>query len=147
MRHFILHILIKDCSWLFIYAVIMRFNLTGETFLPETVRNFPEAAKTTFVEMIFASVFYNIVPIVVSLATYYFFYWSVKKVFGRTTTISLLITALLLTATTPICFIIPGNVRLFKLQATTLAWTLSFVISIITYFLFNKNIGHEIKIA
>ena len=77
----------------------MRFNLTGETFLPEMIRNFPEASKMTLADMIAASLFYNIIPIAVSFVTYFIIYFSIKKLFGKTTTASLLVTGFILTLT------------------------------------------------
>jgi hypothetical protein len=147
MRYFFFHILFKDCSWLLIYFVIMRFNLTGETFLPQMIKNFPEASKMTLVDMVITSVICNMLPIALSLVTYYFFYWIVKKIFGRTTTLSILITALLLATTTPISLIVFGKVKLLDLKATTWAFSLSFLISIAMYFLFNKNERQNIKVV
>jgi len=43
-----IHIAIKDLSFMIFYFVIMKFNLTNETYLPETISNFPGAPKMTF---------------------------------------------------------------------------------------------------
>jgi hypothetical protein len=139
MRLFPLHIIIKDCSHLLFYFVIMRFNLTGETFLPEIIREFPEASKMTLSDMIVASIYFNVLPIAVSFLTYFLIYFSIKKLFVTTTVGSLLLTGFILTMTTPLCYILTGGYEPFELKASISSWVLTFVISIATYFWFNKK--------
>ena len=139
MRLFPLHIIVKDCSYLLFYFIIMRFNLTSETYMPNMISNFPEASKMTIADIIAASLFYNILPIAVSFLTYFITYFIIKKLIGKTTTISLLVTGFILTLTTPLCYIISGGYEPFELKANIWSWILCFIISIATYYLLNRN--------
>jgi hypothetical protein len=143
MRLFPVHILIKDCSYLLFYFSILRFNLTDETYLPEMVRYFPSASKLTFSEMIAASLFYNIVPLAVSLLTYFFIYFGIEKLFGRTTTASLLLTGFVLTLTTPITYFLLDGFEPFKYKASIWALILCFALSMAIYYWFNKPRIHS----
>lgn len=147
MRLFPLHIFIKDCSYLMFYFIIMRFNLTGETYLPKMVSDFPEAPNMTLAEMIAASLFYSIIPLVLSFATYFIIYFAVKKVFRQTSTFSLLLTGFLLTLTTPLLYIFMEGYSPFRYKAEVWAWTLCFLFSIGTYYCFNRKEIQELQSA
>lgn len=147
MRLFPIHIYIKDCSYLLFYFAILRFNLTGETYLPEMVRSFPAASNLTVSESIAASLFYNIIPLLVSFVTYFFIYFGIKKLFGKTTTVSLLVTGFVLTITTPIVYLIIGAYNPFENKASSLALVLWFTTSIATYYWFNKKDVEKISIV
>ena len=119
----------------------MRFNLTNESFLPSVVSNFPAASTLKLSEMICASLFYNIIPILVSLVSYYFIVLFVdylpihKRVFRN------VISGFLLTTTTPLLYITIEN-YLGKnqiLNAEIIAWIFLYFISIISYCYFNRN--------
>lgn len=139
MRLFPLHIIVKDCSYFLFYFIIMRFNLTSETYLPKMISDFPEASKMTLADMIAASLVYNILPLAVSFLTYFIIYLSIKKLFGKTTTLSLFLTGFILTWTTPLCYIISGGYKPFELKASIWSWVFCFMISIATYYWLNQN--------
>ncbi len=139
MRLFPIHIYIKDCSYLLFYFAILRFNLTGETYLPDMARYFPAAPNLTISEVLAASLFYNIIPLLVSFVTYFFIYFGVQKLFSKTTNLSLLLTGFVLTLTTPIVYILLGGFNPFTNKASGLALVLWFIASIATYYWFNKR--------
>jgi len=56
MKWFPIHIVIKDLSFMIFYFLIMKYDLTNETYLPDTIYNFPGAPKMTFGNMISASI-------------------------------------------------------------------------------------------
>lgn len=143
MRLFPLHILIKDCSYLMFYFVILRFNLTGETYLPGMLSSFPEASNMTFAEMVGASLFYSILPLFVSFATYFIIYFLINKLFGQRSTASLLLTGFLLTLTTPLLYIMMEGYTPFRYQAEVWAWALCFLFSISTYYCLNRSEKQE----
>ena len=147
MRLFPLHILIKDCSYLMFYFIITRFNLTGETYLPKMVSNFPEAPNMTLAKMIATSLFYSIIPLVISFATYFIIYFGVKKLFGRISSASLLLTGLLLTLTTPLLYIFMEGYAPFRYKAEVWASTFCFVFSIGTYYCLNRKERREYEKA
>ncbi len=95
----------------------MRFNLTDDTYLPGMIRNFPDASKMTLADLTAASLFYNILPVAISFLTYDPIYYIIKKIFGRTTTVSLFVTAFIITLTTPLCYILSGGYQPLELKA------------------------------
>jgi len=142
MRGFPIHIAIKDLSFMIFYFVIMKYNLTNETYLPETISNFPRAPKMTFGDMISASLFYNIIPLVASFVLYYPIVYSVEKLIKRKNILSLITTGFILTITTPIIYFIfsEGKHNDYYLKtAEIIAWTLCFTFSILTYIGLNKS--------
>lgn len=142
MRLFPIHIAIKDLSFMVFYFVIMKYNLTNETYLPETISNFPGAPKMTFGNMISASLFYNIIPLTSSFLLYYPIVYLAKKLFKKKTILSLILTGVTLTATTPILYLAFSEWKhndYYLKTAEIIAWTLCFVVSIMTYVLLNKN--------
>jgi fluoride ion exporter CrcB/FEX len=131
---------------LLLYFSILRFNLTGETYLPDMVRYFPAASTMSFSEMIAAALFYNIIPLIVSFITYFFIYFGIEKLFREKSSISLLVTGFLLTLTTPIVYFVSGF-EPFKYKASIWALILSFALSIATYYWFNKGGRHKFLVA
>jgi hypothetical protein len=117
----------------------MRFNITGETFLPEMVSSFPGAPDLAFGDMLAAAWLYNIIPLVTSFITYFFIYFGIQKIFGRTTTISLIVTGFVLTITTPLVYVLSDSYKPFQYKADVWAWVLCFTVSMTTYFLLNKS--------
>jgi hypothetical protein len=116
----------------------MKYNLTNETFLPEMIRDFPGASDMTFGDIFVASLFMNVVPLVVSTLTYYPIYLGIKTLFKRVTIFSLIITGIIMTATTPLVYLITG-VTLLKYNSQIISWALCFVLSLTTYLLLNKE--------
>ena len=124
------------------YFVIMKYDLTSETYLPETISNFPGAPKITFGNMISASLFYNIIPLTASFLLYYPIVSLGKKLFKKKTILSLILIGVTLTATTPILYFAFSEWEhndYYLKTAEIISWTLCFIVSILTYFLFNKN--------
>ena len=124
------------------YFLIMKYDFTNETYLPETISNFPGAPKMTFGDMISASLFYNIIPLLASFLLYYPIVYSAKKFFKQKSILSLMLTGFILTATTPIIYFAFSELKhndYYLKSAEIIAWTLCFIISIMTYFLLNKN--------
>lgn len=58
------YVVIKNISVFLFYFIILRFDLTGETFTESMQSNFPNASKMTFIGMIGASFLINFVPII-----------------------------------------------------------------------------------
>lgn len=124
------------------YFVIMKYDMTNETYLPETISSFPGAPKMTFGNMISASLFYNIIPLAASFLLYYPIVYLSKMLFKEKTILSLTLTGFTLTATTPILYFAfsEGKHNDYYLKtAEIIAWTLCFIVSILTYVLLNKK--------
>lgn len=139
MKLFPIHILIKDQSFLFIYFIIMKYDLTNETFLPETVREFPGIVRASFGEMIFASFFYNWIPIIISAITYYPIVLLGRKVYKEKSNFQILLIGFMLSLTTPLIYIFGYKIDINSMKkAEIISWILTFSISIFTYFLFNQ---------
>lgn len=131
------------------YFVIMKYNLTNETYLPETISNFPGAPEMTLISMIGATLFYNIIPLVLSLLTYYPIVYLSKKLFKTTNPLSLTIAGFFLTLTTPIIYLALSEWKhndYYLKTAEMIAWSLCFISSIITYYLLNKSDIHSGKL-
>lgn len=115
--------------------------------MPAMVRYFPGAPNLTISEMLAASLFYNIIPLLVSLVTYFFIYIGVQNLFGKTTDLSLLVTGFLLTLTTPIVYILLDGFKPFTNKASAFALVFWFTASIATYYWFNKKGVEKISIV
>lgn len=142
MKWFPIHIAIKDLSFMIFYFIIMKYNLTNETYLPETISNFPGAPDMTIVNMIGASLFYNIIPLLASFVLYYPIVYSTRKVFKRKSIISLVVTGFVLTITTPLIYFALSEWKhndYYSKTAEIIAWILCFTLSIITYIGLNKS--------
>lgn len=139
MRYFVLHIFVKDFLFLFIYLLIMKFNLTHETFLPDTIRSFPGASRTAISDILLASIIYNLIPFFFSLVSYFPIFWIIKR-FIKNKKFRLLITGFILTSTTLILYFVlngynPNFIHLKK--AEILSWILTYSISMILYYKLN----------
>ena len=146
MKYFPIHILFKDFSFLMSYFLIMKYNLTGETFLPATQRNFPGATNANFFDMLFATLFYFWPAIIISFLTYYYIYLLSKKIFAATTIISKLLTAFLLSLSTPILFFYMSNWKwnnYYENSAGIISWILYFTISVSMYIFLNRNSNNK----
>ncbi len=143
MNWFPLHILIKDLSFMMFYFILMKYNLTNETYLPETISSFPAAPEMTFIEMISASLFYNIIPLVFSLLTYYPIVDLTRKLFSKINLFSIFTTGFFLSLTTPLLYWALNGWKLnnyYSSKADLIAWSLCFLSSMITYVLLNYKI-------
>ena len=123
------------------YFVIMKYNLTNETYLPETVSNFPGAPDMNIWGMIGASLFYNIVPLVISLGFYYPIVYGFKKL-NFETNFRLILTGFTLTLTTPVSYLFLFDWKysdFYQLNAVSIGWILCFVVSIGFYYTANKR--------
>lgn len=142
MRWFPIHIAIKDLSFMIFYFVIMKYDLTNETYLPETISSFPGAPKMTFGNIISASLFYNIIPLTASFLLYYPIVYLAKMLFKKKSILSLILTGFTLSATTPILYFGFSEWKhndYYLKTAEIIAWTLCFLVSILIYVLLNKN--------
>jgi hypothetical protein len=63
MAKLLLYIVAKDLSIWMIYFILMKYNLTGQTYTSATVANFPGAPKMDFVSMICASLYISFMPL------------------------------------------------------------------------------------
>jgi len=124
------------------YFIIMKYNLTNETYLPKTISNFPGAPNMTVGNMIGASLFYNIIPLLVSFLLYYPIVFSIRKVFKRKSIISLVVIGSLLTITTPLIYFALSEWKhndYYLKTAEIIAWSLCFTLSILTYIILNRS--------
>ncbi|MCD1115277.1 hypothetical protein [Chryseobacterium turcicum] len=141
MKLFPLHIIIKDLSFLMLYFLIMKFNLTNETFLPETTKYFSGVSQANIVDMLMAALFYNFIPIIISCILYYPIVLLGRKIFNRKNNLQVLSTAFLLSITTPIIYIFGYKMELDTMnKAEIISWILTFVISVSIYYLSNRII-------
>ncbi|RYZ50719.1 MAG: hypothetical protein EOP49_13405 [Sphingobacteriales bacterium] len=138
MKLFPVHIFLKDCSFLFVYFLLLRFNVTGETFSADTRANFPEAPHMKFTDMLAASIIYNILPILVSSVIYFVLYFILPRPFERAPRSSVLSIGILFSFTTPIVYLAAGA-NPFKSATTVLALLISTMISISGYYFFNRR--------
>ncbi len=139
MKFFAIHILIKDLSYMIFYLIILKYNLSHETYLPSTISNFPTAAEITFSEIFSNAFVFNILPLLVSLATYYPIFYVCRKFLKKRNSTYFITTALMLTLTTPIVYLLLNNQSTHIMKAEIFAWILCFTISIISYYLLNKK--------
>ena len=118
------------------YFLIMRYNLTNETFLIDTKKYFPAAPNQKFSDMLFGALFYNIIPIIISLILYYPIVTFLKKSFNNKKK-NLIFTGLILTLTTPIFYFVINDFNInnyYQFKAKLIAWLLCFLISTGFYF-------------
>jgi hypothetical protein len=104
--------------------------------------DFPGATEMTWEVIISASLFYNIIPLVVSIILYYPIVYVVRKLVKQTNLFSLITTAFFLTITTPILYVAFAIYKPFDNQvnlAESISWTLCFACSISLYIILNKG--------
>lgn len=124
------------------YFIIMKYNLTNETYLPQAITHFPAAPEMTFGNMISSALYYNIFPLSVSFITYYFIIYLSGKLFRKISNASLLITGLILTMTTPLIYFASVSWRhndFYLKNAEIISWGLCGILSVAVYYLFNKS--------
>jgi hypothetical protein len=141
MRYAPFHILIKDLSFMIFYFIIMKYNFTNETYLPQTMNCMPGASTVRFIEIICASLFYNIIPLIISSFTYFPIVYLLRNMFKTKSVLSLIVTGTILTLTTPIFYLIIRGWKhndYYQKTAETIAWIICFLISISTYYLLNR---------
>ncbi len=138
-KFFPIHILIKDLSFMMFYFVIMKYNLTKETYLPDTISNFPGAPDANLIDMISVSFFYSLIPLVLSFILYYPIVSFIKSLIDEIK-IKLFVTGFTLTLVTPIFYLIMSDWKhndYYQLKAESIAWILCFITSISFYYLVN----------
>jgi len=150
MRLFLIHIIVKDLSFMLFYFILMKYNLTNESHLTEVMGDFPGATEITWEVMISASLFYNIIPLVVSIILYYPIVYVVRKLVKPTNLLSLTITGFFLTLTTPILYVAFAIYKPYDNQvnlAESISWTLCFASSISLYIMLNKGTINSNKLT
>jgi hypothetical protein len=142
MRYAPFHILIKDLSFMIFYFIIMKYNITNETYLPQTINCMPGASTVRFIEIICASLFYNIIPLIISSFTYFPIVYLLRNMFKTKSVLSLIITGTILTLTTPFLYVIMNGWKhndYYQKTAEMIAWLLCFFVSICTYYFLNRK--------
>lgn len=132
------------------YFVLMKYNLTNESHLSEVVGDFPGAIEITWEVMISASLFYNIIPLIVSLILYYPIVYAVRKLVKQTNLFSLTTTGFFLTLTTPIFYVAFAIYKPFDNHvnlAESISWALCFICSIGFYIMLNKGAINSNKLT
>lgn len=140
-RLFPVHILIKDLSFMMFYFIIMKYNLTKETYLPDTISNFPGASDVSLINIISMSFFYSFIPIVISFILYYPIVSFIKSLIDEKK-IKLYITGFALTLITPLFHLIMSDFKhndYYQSKAESIAWILCFVCSIGFYYFVNTK--------
>lgn len=142
MKFFPIHILLKDLSFMVIYFILMKYNLTNETYLPKTISNFPGARTMTYWNMISAAIFYNLIPLIFSFISYFFIVKLFDFVCHDKIIVRVLLTGFTLSLTTPILYFVMSNYHhndYYLLKAESFSWAITFLISISTYCFFNRK--------
>jgi hypothetical protein len=80
MRFFLLHILIKDLSFMFFYFLLMKYNITNESVLIQALKNHPTVSEWSIWSIIQGSIFYNLTTLIFSLITYFPIFYIFKKI-------------------------------------------------------------------
>lgn len=145
-----MHIIIKDLSFMLFYFILMKYNLTNESHLTDVMSDFPVATEMTWEVIISASLFYNIIPLLVSLIIYYPIVYVVTKLVKQTNLFSLITTGFFLTLTTPILYVAFAIYKPFDNQvnlAESISWALCFICSISFYIIFNKGSINSNKLS
>jgi hypothetical protein len=125
-----------------IYSLIMKYNLTNETELPQALKNYPTISEWTLWSTIQGSIFYNLTTLLFSLILYIPIVYLFKKLIPVKNKFRILLTGLVLTATTPIYYLIltKGKHNDYYLpKAELFAWILCFILSIGIYYLLNNQ--------
>ncbi|MBK0404716.1 hypothetical protein I5M27_17105 [Adhaeribacter sp. BT258] len=120
----------------------MKYNITNETYLPDTIRYFPAAPELIFIEMIGGAFFYNMFPLTVSIITYFPIVFFTNKLIKKERRVRLIITGFLLTSTTPLFYFAINNWKhndYYQKTTEGLAWIVCFALSMIFYYKSNKK--------
>ena len=140
MRLFPLHIFIKDLSFLSIYLVLMKYDLTNETFLPETIREFPGASRSKFGDIFLTVLIYNWIPILVSFLLYYPIVLFGRFIIKNKNKPQTFVISFLLFLTTPLIYIFGYKIGIESMKkAEIIAWISTFVISMSVYYILNRK--------
>jgi hypothetical protein len=145
MRHFAVHIILKDTGYLILFWILLKYNLTHETYLPETVNYYPAAPSVGFGEIIVYAFLLSIIPMFVSFIIYAPIILLVDKLYKSVSYISLFTSAILLSLTTPIVYIVTAthNTLIYADESTKVtkivALLVTFILSIVLYVFLNKN--------
>ena len=67
----LLYILYKNLSFIILYLLIVKFNLTGETDSEFMKSNFSQAKELTFLKTLGISLYLNIIPIILDTILYF----------------------------------------------------------------------------
>jgi multisubunit Na+/H+ antiporter MnhC subunit len=125
----------------------MKYNLTNETYLPETVSNFPGATKMTYWDILLSALILNIIPLLISIAAYIPILLLTDKIFKKVSYLSLFTSGFLLSLTTPLLYYAWAEKPIgnFKL-AEEISFVFIFIISITVYILLNRNKLNQQKV-
>lgn len=120
----------------------MKYDLTNESYLSENLSNFPEAHDINFLDMLLAAIFYNLLPMIISFISYFPIVWLIRKLLKNSTKLRLIITGVVLTGTTPLIYWWASDWKhnsYYQVNAETISWTLTFLLSTLTYYLLNRK--------
>lgn len=137
---FPIHIAIKDLSFMIIYFIIMKYNLTNESELTQVLKNSPNISNWSLWSIIESSIFYNLTTLILSSITYFPIVYLFKKLISENHKLRLIITGIILTTTTPIYYLTLKNWKhndYYLPNAELIAWILCFALSIGIYYLLN----------
>ena len=116
------------------YFTIIKYNWTEESFSPTIM-------EWSFVAILGSAVLLNLFTLVVSIITYGLIVFLMQQLFKRPSHLSLILTGFTLTLTTPIFYRMLTSWKhndYYMIKAETIAWILCFIVSISTYYIFNK---------
>ncbi|PZE15557.1 hypothetical protein DNU06_17475 [Putridiphycobacter roseus] len=119
----------------------MKYNLTNESYHPDNISNMPNLASSSFWSIISASLYYNIVSIIISLVLYFPIVAGFKKLISKSIPRRIL-TGFVLTLTTPILHLISSDFKhndYYQRSAELSAWILCFLISMTFYYIANMS--------
>lgn len=125
MKLFPIHILIKDLSFMMIYFILMKYNFTNETYLPNSIENFPGAPDMSWLDMLTASLFYNLFPLIISFISYFPIVFLIRKLIPKRIVLRLIITGFFLTLTTPIYYFLAIDWKhndYYQMNAEIISW-------------------------
>jgi len=132
----------------------MKYNLTSESALEQVLNNHPNISDWSFCSIVYGSIFYNLTTIIISLISYFPIVYTFKKMIPKKHKIRIITTGFFLTATTPIYYLVLNDWKhndYYLPNAELIAWILSFILSIGTYYLLNNrneklNLLHSKKV-
>ena len=117
-----------------IYWLLLKYRFT-EIELPNNT------AESNFGEIISGALYYNIVPLILSLILYFPIVYGIKKIKLRKE-LELILTGFVLTLTNPILHLISTNWKhndYYEFKPELIAWVLCFTLSIEFYYLTNSR--------
>jgi hypothetical protein len=94
----------------------------------------------TFPNILLVSFLYSIIPLCISLLTYFLIVRGIEKILPNKSIFQILLIGLILTSTTPLAMVILNNYKFSSYKYTeNVSWFLCFLISISTYYFFNRK--------